>query len=144
VTILGLVVVVLLALFVVSAAHKPGDGGPGSGCSPVKRDTWRARLLPPTPVTRGQLSGCTTTLGAFTIAEQCTLEIAAADARSRQLVVKAIDPLKLTIITNADGRTITMQPKLERDQKAQIFVGKDRKKIVFHCLNGTSCGAHLE
>ena len=134
----------LLTLFVVSVAYRPDEGGPGSGCSSGQRDAWRARLLPSTPVGQGQLGGCTTALGPFSIAGACTLTIAAADARSRQLGVEAIDPVKLIIITEADGRRITMQPELKQGERKQIFVGKDQKTIVFRCLTGPTCHVRLE
>jgi hypothetical protein len=144
VIVLGLVAAVLVALFVVSAVHAPGDGGPGSGCAPARRDTWRARLVPATPVAPGQLGGCTTTLSTFVITGQCTLEIAAAGARSRQLVVEALDPVKLTLVTDADGRRITQQPELAAGEEQQIFLGKDRTTIRFRCLAGVTCRARLE
>jgi hypothetical protein len=55
--ILGILGLVVLALFVVSVVFG-SDGGGGSGCSSRELDQWRDRLFDPEPVERGQLAGC--------------------------------------------------------------------------------------
>jgi hypothetical protein len=143
-TILGLIVVVLLVLFFVAAFHHP-DKGSGPGCSSDQLQTWRERLFHPEPVARGQLSGCTTALGAFVIPTSCALKIAAADTRSRRLVVEAIDKIQLSFVTDADGRKLTMNVDLERAKNTELSIGKDGQRIVLVCRNGnTTCQANLK
>lgn len=142
--ILGSVVVVAIALFVVSAAHHPDDTSPGSGCSSSQRETWRARLLRSEPVAAGQLGGCTAAPGRFVITGACELTIAAAGARSRRLVIEDVDALALRLVTNADGRRITMQAELDPGQRKQIFIGKDGETIGLRCCAGATCRAGLE
>ncbi len=139
--ILGIFVLVLLALFVASVVYRPDDRGAGSGCSPGRRETWRARLLRSEPVAPGQLGGCTTAPGPFTIAGGCELKIAAADARSRRLVVEAIDRVEVRRVTDADGRRITMRAELEPGKSTQIFVGKGGETVGLRCLGGITCRA---
>jgi hypothetical protein len=141
---LGIVVVVLLALFVVSVVHSPDDNSPGSGCSSRQRDTWRECVLRSNPVAPGQLGGCTTVLGRFTITGACELKVAADDARSRQLTVEALDAMELHLVTNADGRPMTMRVELKHGETKQIFVGKDGQTIRFRCLKGTTCHAGVK
>jgi hypothetical protein len=134
---------VLVALFVASVARRPDDRGPGGGCSPGEREAWQARLLRAQPVGPGQLAGCTTAPGVFTISGACALQIAAADARSRRLVVEALDPLELRRVTDADGRRIAMRVELEPGKDTQIFVGKDGDTVGLRCLSGLTCRARL-
>ncbi len=141
--VLGIFVVVLLALFVASVVYRPDDRGPGGGCSPSQRETLQARLLRPTPVAPGDLRGCTTAPGAFTIPGSCALQIAAADAWSRRLVVAAIDPVEIRRITNADGRRIAMRLELEPGKDTQIFVGKEGETVALRCLAGLACRASV-
>ncbi len=141
--VLAIFVVVLLALFVASLVYRPDDRGPGGGCSPGQRETLQARLLRPTPVAPGDLRGCTTAPGAFTIAGSCALEIAAADARSRRLVVAAIDPVEIRRVTNADGRRIAMRLELDPGKDTQIFVGKEGETVALRCRAGISCRASV-
>jgi hypothetical protein len=137
--ILGIVVAALLVLFVVSVVH--GGGGPGGGCSAGQRAAWRTRLLRSGPVAPGQLGGCTTAPGRFAISVGCELKVAAADARSRQLVIEAVDPIELRLVTDADGRRIAMRVKLEPGQSKQIFVGKAGETLGLRCLTGITCRA---
>jgi hypothetical protein len=143
-TILGIAVVVLLALFVVSVVHSPDDSSPGSGCSSSQRDSWLARKLRGDPVAPGQLSGCTTVLGPFTINGACMLSVAAADARSRQLIVEALDAMELKLVTSADGRSITMREVLKPGENRSISIGKDGQSVWFRCLTGTTCRAGIK
>jgi hypothetical protein len=135
---LGIVVAVLLALFVVSVAYRP-DSGVSSG----QRESWRESLFPTEPAAPGQLGGCTAAPGSFTITGSCELKIAAADARSRRLVVEAIDAVELRRTMDADGRRIGMRAKLEPGKSEQIFVGKAGETIGLRCLGGPTCRASV-
>jgi hypothetical protein len=141
---LGIVVVVLLALFVMAAAHNPDDTSPGSGCSFSQRESWRARLLRPEPVAPGQLGGCTTVPGPFIIHGTCELRVAAADARSRQLVIETLDAIELRLDTSADGRSITLRDELKPDESRSISIAKDGQIVRFRCLTGTTCRAGIK
>ena len=142
--ILGILAGVLLALFVVSVVYRGDDRGPGSGCSSSRREAWRARLLPSEPVVPGQLGGCTPVLGTFSISGGCELKIAAAEPRSRRLVVVAVDPVEIRRITDADGRRIAMRAELEPGKRTQIFVGRAGESIALRCLAAIICRARLE
>ena len=141
---LGVVVLVVLALFFVSALHHPGDDTPGSGCSTDQRDRWRARLLRAEPVPAAQLGGCTTALGPFTVTGACDLRIAAADARSRRVVITPIDALEIKLDMDADDRPMKLRANLAPGQRKELFLGKDAQTITFTCLASSSCRARLE
>lgn len=141
--VLGIIAGVVLALFIVSVVYRPDEDGPGSGVSPTARERWRERLFPSKPVAAGQLGGCTAALGAFTIAGSCELKIAAADARSRRLIVEATDPVELRRTMNADGRRMAMRAKLEPGKREQVFVGEDGETLGLRCLAGLTCRAVL-
>ena len=51
-------------------------------------------------------------------------------------VVNAIDPIGLTVITDADGRRMRMRPEIKQGQKTEIFIGKEGKTVIFRCLTG--------
>jgi hypothetical protein len=136
-TILATFAVVLIALFVFSVGYRPG-------CSCGRREDWQARLLRPKPVALGQLSGCPKEPGLLKVPGTCKLTIAAADARSRRLVIKAIEPMELKRVTNADGRHIPVRGDLEPNKPTEIFVGKEGETIELSCLGGaSSCSARL-
>jgi hypothetical protein len=141
--ILGVLAMILLALFVISVVYRPGDSSPGSGCSPGQRETWRARLLRSEDVAPGQLGGCTAAAGPFTIPGGCELRIAAADARSRRLVIEAVDPVELRRVTSADGRRIAMRADLAPGKSTQIFVGKEGEAVGLRCSAGLTCRARV-
>ncbi|HWO22621.1 MAG TPA: hypothetical protein VNO30_27870 [Kofleriaceae bacterium] len=143
-TILATFVVVLLALFVISVVHRPDDRGLGSGCSSRQRAAWRARLLRTEPVAPGQLAGCTAAPGRFTITGACALKIAAAEARSRRLIVEAVDAVELRRVTNADGRLLTMRAELEPGERTEIVIGKEGETLGLRCLTGATCRAGVE
>src|SRR5262245_44909959 len=126
--ILAILVGVLIVLFVVSIVAGTGDDR-GSGCSSGDQKSWRARLLPSKPVAPGQLSGCTTALGTVTIQGSCELKIAAADERSRRLVLEAIDAVGLQRVTDADGRRMEMNAKLKPGKPSELFVDKKGEKL---------------
>jgi hypothetical protein len=134
---------VVIALYVISVVYRPDDDSPGSGFSSESRERWRARLFPSSPVAPGQLGGCTGAPGAFTIAGSCELVIAAADARSRRLVVEATDRIELRRTMNADGRRMAMRAELEPGKSEQIFVGEEGETIGLRCLGGLSCRARI-
>ena len=140
---LGIFAGVVLALFVVSVVYRPDDDGPGSGFSSGRRESWRARLFPSSPVAPGQLGGCTGALGPFTIAGSCELKIAAADVRSRRLVVEATDPMELRRTMDADGRRMAMRAQLEPGKSEQIFVGKEGETFGLRCRGGLTCRASV-
>jgi hypothetical protein len=143
VIVLGILAGVVIALFVVSVVYRPDEEAPGSGGSSSTRERWRDRLFPAKPVAPGQLGGCTAALGAFTIAGSCELKIAAADARSRRLIVEATDPVELRRTMNADGRRMAMRAELGPGKREQIFVGEDGETIGLRCLGGLTCRAVL-
>ena len=140
-TLLAIVAAVLIALFVISVAYRPDDRGPGSGFPEDRREAWRARLFPSQPVAPGQLGGCTAAVGPFTIAGSCELRIAAADARSRRLILEATDPVELRRTVDADGRRIAMRAELKAGKREQIFVGKAGETLGLRCLAGIPCRA---
>jgi hypothetical protein len=138
---LGIVAAVLIVLFFVSAMHTPGRGG----CATSDLEAWRARVLSPEPVAPGQLSGCTTVLRqTFTIPGSCTLQVARADERSRQLVVSAVEPLTLGFVTDADGRSLDINADVVPGKPRQLFIGKDGQTFTLVCKNGSPCHARLE
>ena len=139
--VLAVLAVVVIALFVLSVVYPSRDTREGSGFSSGDRETWRSRLLPADPVGRGQLSGCTTAPGELTIHNSCALKVAAADARSRKLVIQAIDAVEVRRVTDADGRRMTMRADLEPGKTTQVFVGKDGETIGLRCLSGVTCRA---
>lgn len=144
-TMLGLIVAVLLALFIVAAVHDP-DKGSGPGCSSEQLQTWRERLVHSEPVSPGQLRGCTAALGTFIIQDRsCALTIAKADARSRRLVVQAIDEIRLSFVTDVDGRKLTMNADLDAGKTTEFSVGKDGQRIVLRCRNEqATCQVNLK
>lgn len=141
---LGIFGAVLLALFVAGVVSGAGGGGPGSGCSPGQREAWRARLLRAEPVARGQLSGCTTVPGRFIVTGSCQLRIAAADARLRRLVLEAIDPIRLELAIDADGRRIPMRAELAANQREEILIGEDGQILRISCRTGGTCRATIQ
>jgi hypothetical protein len=136
---LGIFAGVVLALFVVSVVHRPDDDRPGSGVSSDRREGWRARWFPSDPVAPGQLGGCAGAPGAFVVAGSCELKIAAADVRSRRLVVEALDPMELRRTLNVGGRRMAMRARLKPGKSEQIFVGEDGETIGLRCLGGLTC-----
>lgn len=133
---------VLLALFVFGTARGLGDRR--GGCSKEDREAWRERLLRPEPVAAGQLAGCTSSPGPFVVPGECTLTVAAADVRSRRLVIGAIDPVGITVFTDADGRRIRMRPEIAPGDRTELSIGKDGGTVSFRCLTGTTCRARVE
>lgn len=146
--ILGVIVVVLLMLFVVAVVAADGKSKP-SGCTSDRREAWRERLLGSQSVKPGQLRGCTSSLGTFVMpGGSCVLVVAASDARSRQLKITLESALEMTldINTDADGRTLSMHPKLKPHKSTQISFGKDEQRITFQCpaLLNDSCRITLQ
>jgi len=139
--ILGVVAGVVLALFIVSVAYRPDGDGPAVSSS--GRDRWRDRLFPDAPVAPGQLAGCTAALAPFTIQGSCELRIAAADARSRRLVIEVTDLVELRRTMDADGRRIAMKSKLKPGKSEQVFVGKEGETLGLRCLAGLTCRASV-
>ncbi|HWU86816.1 MAG TPA: hypothetical protein VN253_06060 [Kofleriaceae bacterium] len=92
----------------------------------------------------GQLGGCTTVLGRFTIHGSCELKIAAAETRSRRLSIEALDAIELRLVMDADGREITTRAKIEAGKKKDIFVGKDGQSLALSCQTGTTCRASIQ
>ena len=138
---LGVFAGAVLALFVVSVAYRPDEDG--AAVSADGRERWRDRLFPSKPVASGQLAGCTAAPGPFTIPGSCELRIAAADTRSRRLVVEADGPVELRRTMDADGRRIAMKATLTPGKSEQIFVGKDGETIGLRCLGGLTCRASV-
>lgn len=137
---LGVAVAVVITLFLVSALHANDDA---AGCSADQRDRWRARLLRAEPVTANQLGGCTSARGLFTFAA-CELRIAAGDARSRSLVINALDALELKLDIDADGRPMKLRATLDAGERKELFLGKEAQTLALHCLTGSTCRARLE
>jgi hypothetical protein len=143
--ILGILGLVVLALFVVSVVFE-SDRGAGAGCSSRQLDTWRARLLDPEPVERGQLAGCPIASGRIvtvTIPGRCELRIAPAGARFRRLVIQALQPVTLERTMDADGRRITMRADLEPGEREELFVRKEGEALGLRCRAGATCRATL-
>lgn len=138
--VLGVIAGVLLVLFVVGVVARPADDD-GPAVSAGARERWRDRLFPSKPIAPGQLAGCAAAPGSFTIAGSCELRIAAADTRSRRLVIEATDAVELRRTMNADGRRMAMKAKLEPGTSEQLFVGEDGETIGLRCLAGLSCRA---
>lgn len=139
--ILGIVVVVVVALFILAVAYTPAGEGRTSGCTPDRREAWRERLLGTKPVGPGQLRGCTTSLGKFSVpqGQNCFLTIAKADARSRRLVIESAQTIRLFVHTDADGRKMRMKSDPKSDKPTEISIGKEGQLIEFHCLVGNPC-----
>jgi hypothetical protein len=95
-------------------------------------------------VAPGQLGGCATAPGRLTISTSCELEIAAADARSRRLVIEALDPLELGRTIDADGRRIVTRGELAPGKASEIFVGKAGETLRLRCLSGFTCRVNLQ
>jgi hypothetical protein len=143
--ILGILGLVVLALFAVSVVFESGGRG-GSGCSSRKLDAWRDRLFDPEPVERGQLAGCPIAPGrivSVTIPGRCALRIAPADARLRRLVVQAVQPVELERTTDADGRRITMRADLDAGEREELFVQRGGETLGLRCRAGATCRAVL-
>jgi hypothetical protein len=143
--ILGILGLVVLALFVVSVVFG-SDGGGGSGCSSRELDQWRDRLFDPEPVERGQLAGCPIATGrtvTVTIPGRCALRIAPADARLRRLIIQALQPLELERTTDADGRRITSRADLDPGEREELFVRKEGETLGLRCRAGATCRATL-
>lgn len=142
--ILALVAAVLVAAFFAAVVCRSDGGGSGSGLSADWRERWRERLLPGSPVAPGQLGGCAAAPGPFTIAGRCDLRIAPAAARSRRLVLTAVDPVGLSRTVDADGRRLAMRAELAAGESARIFVDKAGEAIALRCLAGPACRARLD
>jgi hypothetical protein len=133
-TILATFAVVLIALFVFSVGFRPG-------CSCGRREDWQARLLRPKPVAPGQLSGCTTKLGTSTVTGMCKLKIAAADVRSRRLVIESNDRIQIIRVMDADGRDITTKAELNKPgakkpiESTELSIGKEGATLDLVCLS---------
>jgi hypothetical protein len=142
--ILGVVILLLFALFILAAAFAP-PGNASSGCTGDRRKQWRARLLGSESVGAGQLRGCTTTLGPFSLpqGQLCILRIAEADARSRQLVVETSQKMELLVHTNADGRKLTMKAEPKSGKPTEISFGKEEQRIDFICRDASPCQVRL-
>jgi hypothetical protein len=144
---LGILLVGLVALFVISVVCRP-SWSHGSGCSDDARERWRRRLFRAEYVKSEHLTGCTSggeEIRILKIIDECTLEIAPAESRSRKLVIEVGDaPIELTRITNADGRRITVRAKLERGKPKDILFGKDRELITLSCPAGLACTAVIK
>lgn len=141
--ILGVIVLVLVALFVVAVVAAAHDGEP-SGCSAERRRALRDRWLGSGSVKPGDLRGCTTSLGSFVVNGVCVLSIAPSDARSRRLVIESPVAMTLDITTDADGRKLTMHPELKPNKPTEISFGKDKQSIVFHCPSPSGCKVTLK
>ena len=144
--ILGILGLVVLALFFISVVFQSDAGGPGAGCSSRKLDDWRDRLFQPEPVRRDQLAGCPIVSGrviSVTVAGRCELRIAPADARLRRLVVQAVQPVELDRTTDADGRRVRMRADLAPGESEEIFVRKEGEALGLRCRAGATCRAIL-
>jgi hypothetical protein len=141
--ILGIVVVIVVALFIVAVAYTPAGDRPGSssGCSQDRRKEWQARLFGSKPVGVGQLRGCKTSLGPFPLSQgqTCRLTIAKADTRSRKLVIESAQLIQLSFKTDADGRKLEMKSKPKGGKPTEISISKDGQEIDFQCLVGNPC-----
>jgi hypothetical protein len=137
---LGILILVLIALFLTSIVCSPARTD--SGCSTEERKRLRARLFRAKPVTREQLAGCPQQAGRLRIPGTCTLVIARASTKSRELVISALDAaIELTITTDADGRQLRQRVKLAPGKSEEIFVDKDGGPVVVTCVGGGLCTA---
>lgn len=137
---LGILALVVLVLFAGSLALESDR----AGCSSRDLDAWRARLLRPEPVARGQLAGCPIAPGrivSVTIPGRCDLRIAPADARFRRLVIQAVQPVELVRTTDADGRRITLRADLDPGEREELFVRKEGETLALRCRAGATCRA---
>jgi hypothetical protein len=134
---LGVVAIVVFGLFALGVTCSGGGG-----CSDQERDAWRTRMLGASAVAPGQISGCTTALAPFTFSGGCALVVAAADARSRQLTITAVDAVTISFDTDADGRTISSHDDLSPGKQRRTFIGEAGQIIRLFCP-GSSCRARL-
>jgi hypothetical protein len=145
--ILGAILVILIIVFVFALAHDSSGGG-GPQVSAKGRASWKQRLFgAPEPPGPGQIHGCTSALGTFTMTA-CVLTISPADTRSRSLVIETTGRAEMVITTDADGRKLKTRsrfndPEASKPTKSvKVSIGKDGLLIPMRCcLSPRDAGA---
>lgn len=136
--ILGAILVILIVVFVIAVAHD-SDGGGGPQVSSATLTRWKKKLFgAPEPPGPGQIHGCTSGLGTFTMTA-CVLTISPADTRSRSLIVEIAGKAEMVIATDADGRKLKLRSRFNDPEASKptrsvkVSIGKDGLQIPMRC-----------